>query len=32
MVDLAAGGFDAGIRMSELVDADMTAVRLTHSF
>jgi DNA-binding transcriptional LysR family regulator len=32
MVDLAAGGFDAGIRLGELIAADMVAVRLTPSF
>jgi DNA-binding transcriptional LysR family regulator len=32
MIDLAAGGFDAGIRMGQFVDADMTAVRLTDPF
>src|SRR5262245_7515976 len=29
LVDLAAGGFDAGIRMGQLIAADMVAVRLT---
>ncbi len=29
MVDLAAGGFDAGIRLGELIAPDMVAVRLT---
>lgn len=32
MVDLARGGFDAGIRMGEFVAPDMVAVRLTPSF
>jgi DNA-binding transcriptional LysR family regulator len=32
MVDLAAGGFDAGIRLGELISADMVAVRLTPPF
>jgi DNA-binding transcriptional LysR family regulator len=32
MVDLAAGGFDAGIRLGQLIAADMTAVRLTRPF
>jgi len=32
MVDLASGGFDAGIRMGEFITADMVAVRLTPSF
>jgi len=29
LVDLAAGGFDAGIRLGEFIAADMVAVRLT---
>jgi DNA-binding transcriptional LysR family regulator len=29
LVDLAAGGFDAGIRMGQFIAADMIAVRLT---
>jgi DNA-binding transcriptional LysR family regulator len=29
MVDIAAGGFDAGIRLGELIAADMIVVRLT---
>ena len=29
LVDLAAEGFDAGIRMGQFIDADMVAVRLT---
>src|SRR6516164_1858256 len=29
LVDLAAGGFDAGIRMGQFIAADMVAVRLT---
>jgi DNA-binding transcriptional LysR family regulator len=32
MVDLAANGFDAGIRLGELIAPDMVAVRLTPSF
>jgi DNA-binding transcriptional LysR family regulator len=32
MVDLAAGGFDAGIRLGQLIAPDMTAVRLTQPF
>ena len=32
LVDLAAGGFDAGIRMGQLIAPDMVAVRLTPSF
>jgi DNA-binding transcriptional LysR family regulator len=32
MVDLAANGFDAGVRMGEFVAADMVAVRLTPPF
>jgi DNA-binding transcriptional LysR family regulator len=32
MVDLAASGFDAGIRMGQFIDADMTAIRLTEPF
>lgn len=32
MIDLAKEGFDAGIRMGQFVDADMTAVRLTAPF
>jgi DNA-binding transcriptional LysR family regulator len=32
MVDLAAGGFDAGIRLGQFVAPDMVAVRLTRSF
>src|SRR3954451_6361928 len=31
LVDLAAGGFDAGVRMGEFIAADMIAVRLTPS-
>lgn len=30
--DLSAGGFDAGVRMGELLDADVIAVRLTGPF
>ncbi len=30
--DLSAGGFDAGVRMSESLDADVIAVRLTGPF
>jgi len=32
MVDLATGGFDAGIRLGELISPDMVAVRLTPPF
>ncbi|MCP3469385.1 LysR family transcriptional regulator [Bradyrhizobium sp. CCGUVB1N3] len=32
MVDLAAGGFDAGIRLGQLIAPDMIAVRLTQPF
>lgn len=32
LVDLAAGGFDAGIRLGQFIDADMVAVRLTKPF
>jgi len=32
MVDLAAGGFDAGIRLGQFLAADMVAVRLTPAF
>jgi DNA-binding transcriptional LysR family regulator len=32
MVDLAAGGFDAGIRFGQFIAPDMVAVRLTPSF
>jgi DNA-binding transcriptional LysR family regulator len=32
LVDLAAGGFDAGIRMGQFIAADMVAVRLTLPF
>ena len=32
MVDLARGGFDAGIRLGEFIAPDMIAVRLTPSF
>lgn len=32
LVDLAAGGFDAGIRMGQFIDGDMVAVRLTAPF
>src|SRR6201989_3188368 len=32
LVDLAAGGFDAGIRFGQLIAADMVAVRLTEPF
>lgn len=31
-VDIVAGGFDAGIRLSEFVERDMVSVRLTESF
>ena len=32
LVDLAAGGFDAGIRLGQFIDADMIALRLTPPF
>jgi DNA-binding transcriptional LysR family regulator len=32
LVDLAAGGFDAGIRMGQFVEADMIVVRLSQPF
>jgi len=32
MVDLASGGFDAGIRLGEFIAPDMVAVRLTQPF
>jgi DNA-binding transcriptional LysR family regulator len=32
MVDLAADGFDAGIRLGQFIEPDMTAVRLTRPF
>jgi DNA-binding transcriptional LysR family regulator len=32
MVDLAAGGFDAGIRLGQFIESDMVAVRLTAPF
>jgi DNA-binding transcriptional LysR family regulator len=32
LVDLAAGGFDAGIRFSQFIAADMIAVRMTPPF
>src|SRR5277367_1665684 len=32
MIDLATGGFDAGIRMGQFIAADMVAVRLTPPF
>jgi DNA-binding transcriptional LysR family regulator len=32
LVDIAAEGFDAGIRLGQLIEADMIAVRLTPSF
>jgi DNA-binding transcriptional LysR family regulator len=32
LVDLAAGGFDAGIRLGQFIAADMVAVRLTPPF
>jgi DNA-binding transcriptional LysR family regulator len=32
MVDLAAGGFDAGIRLGQFIEPDMVAVRLTPPF
>lgn len=30
--DLSAGGFDAGVRMGEMLEADMVAVRLSSAF
>jgi len=32
LVDLAAGGFDAGVRMGQFIAPDMVAVRMTPSF
>ena len=32
LTDLSAGGFDAGVRMGESLDADVIAVRLTGAF
>ncbi len=32
LTDLAAGGFDAGVRMGEMLEADMVAVRLSAPF
>jgi DNA-binding transcriptional LysR family regulator len=32
LVDIAAGGFDAGIRLGQFIEADMVAVPLTPSF
>src|SRR6266700_4036272 len=32
LVDLAAGGFDAGVRLGQFIAADMVAVRLTPPF
>jgi DNA-binding transcriptional LysR family regulator len=32
LVDLAAGGFDAGVRLGQFVAADMVAIRLTRPF
>src|SRR5581483_4795922 len=32
LVDIAAGGFDAGIRLGQFIAADMVAVRLTRPF
>src|SRR6266581_327969 len=32
LVDIAAGGFDAGIRLGQFIAADMVAVRLTKPF
>ncbi len=32
LVDLAAGGFDAGVRMGQFIEADMVAVRLAPPF
>ena len=31
LVDIAAGGFDAGIRLGQFIEADMIAVRLTRA-
>jgi DNA-binding transcriptional LysR family regulator len=32
LIDIAAGGFDAGIRLGQFIAADMVAVRLTRPF
>ncbi len=32
LIDIAAGGFDAGVRLGQFIEADMIAVRLTPSF
>lgn len=32
LVDIAAGGFDAGIRLGQFIEADMVAIRLTPPF
>ena len=32
LIDLATGGFDAGIRFGQFIDADMVAVRMTPPF
>src|SRR5438105_378637 len=32
LVDIAAGGFDAGIRLGQFIEADMVAIRLTQPF
>lgn len=32
MVDIVAAGFDAGVRLSEAIEPDMSAVRLTNAF
>jgi DNA-binding transcriptional LysR family regulator len=32
LIDLAAGGFDAGVRMGQFIAADMVAVRMTPPF
>ena len=32
LIDLAAGGFDAGVRLGQFIAADMVAVRLTKPF
>ena len=32
LVDLVAGGFDAGVRLGQFLEADMVAVRLTPAF
>jgi DNA-binding transcriptional LysR family regulator len=32
LVDIVAGGYDAGVRLSEIIERDMVRVRLTDSF